>query len=409
MGRAWRTALLVTAIAACRGGAEPSPDASEADARSSGDDAAMSDAAPDDAPTDAPTDAATDAPTDAAVDAAGPLASPRVDTTFGLRCDESQQASIYPMKVQRDGTVLSKVSTGLITVNAFFQACHPDGAVVRGSHGGSTMWSAHLLSDERLIGRYTNALVVRPDMSLHGTLVGAAPFADAYDAGGIIYAVPFTGAPRYYDATTLAPLASAPGGARKPLAYCAETATLPATVLVAGGAGIVRVDPTTWNELASYTSVPLVATDQLLVEDDCSAVVISTDGAGRVVRGFAPDGTPRNTFAMPIAGEIALHVDHHRGLIASFPSTMAIDLRLARIDLDAGGLDPAFGDAGFADLAVPGVDPYDDATGYNHVALRSVGADADGNLAILVERSAYLAQANAHTSGADYARVLVDH
>lgn len=438
MSRRVGRALALIILAACRGAdqapadAAPAPgdgasldDAAVTDAPADAATDAPADAAPDapldahadapadaalDAPTDAPTDAAIDAGLDAPTDAAVEFVSPRYDTAFGAHCGEYGHATIEPMVVLGDGTVLSAVSHQGAFSFGGFSACRPDGTVARYSPG-STMWSHYLLSDGRLVGRYSSppgGVVVTPSMTLVGSLADSTPFYDVFDAAGRIFVL--RNGERQYDAETLAPLPLVAHPTRALRRCGPPAAARPALVQV--GDQLVRVDPITWAPDPTYVPVSLAGALGILSDDDCSVVVVLPAVTGRQLRVHDGNGNLVRTVALPLGGESAMFLDHQGGVILSFdlPSPM---IRLARVDLVHGGLDPAFGAGGRADLVIPGTESFDGPGSWAHYTLRVVGTDPAGRVWVFVSFSNHTDNTPqmppTSWQGAYFTRVLVDH
>lgn len=368
---------------------------------------AATDAPPDAAtPPDAPLDAAIDAPLDAATDAGIPFTSPRIDTAFAGHCGVGGRGVfVRPMEVRLDGSALTDIYWQLSGTTTL-QVCHADGTAT--GVGIGQVWDRRLLSDGRIVVRVSSpspAQVYAPDLTHLGALTGSGLFSDAFDLAGVIY-LTLAGSSSGWDATTFVPLGPVVAPVR-PLAHCSMN-----KVLVTTPAGVRRFDVPTSTFDAAYPAVPVSAAagTKVLVDTDCALVIVDGEQgpAGRAVTVHDVDGQLTATSQLAVTGETAMHLDHRGGLILSFPTTAAVDLRLARFDLGAGTLDPAFGVGGRADLDLPGVDWFDGQGSFSHFDVRSVGADAAGNLAIFVDHVACSPAPVGCFSGASYARVLVD-
>ena len=386
MARAWLGLMLLTACdaPADRGGT-----------------AVHSSTGPDAAPV---IDAADDG-TDAGLDAAPP-ASPRIDAAFGSQCGKYNFGRLTPMTVLADGTILSCSNDGKISLIGSVQVCRPDGTSTSLAID-DTAWACYLLSDRRVIVRHSKRAIVVSAHGEQGGLDGATPFGDAYDVGDTIYVT----SGHTYDTATLAAKPAPPVTPPKPLASCLPSSTGWWHILRVTD-GITWAHPYTGQPDPAHPIVPFDDGARLLVEDDCSIVVVDPAPVGtpRTVRVYDRAGTSIATFPLTLAGEAAMIVDHRGGLVLSFPSTPTADLTLARIDLATGALDAAFGVGGIAQLDWPAYVWHDDPDGsYGHVAMKVVGADGAGNLAVAVETSSYLALPHAFFGGANYVRVLVDH
>ncbi|HVV83147.1 MAG TPA: hypothetical protein VHE35_08700 [Kofleriaceae bacterium] len=165
---------------------------------------------------------------------------------------------------------------------------------------------------------------------------------------------------------------------------------------------LVRIDPPTWTIDTSYAAVSLgqspPATTQVAVRDDCTVVVMAATAEGTRFDVYTTDGAPSRSFTLALPWPRNALFDRDGRLVLDFDVPQPIDLRLARVNLSLGGLDPAFGDAGLADLEIPGVDSTPGSVRY----ARLVAVAPDGSLIAAV----WTEEGQERT--VEYARVLVD-
>lgn len=357
-----RVGLCFVVLIGCRGPAPgPALDGALADAAA---DAPLTDAATDAPLTDAATDAAADGPTDAAVDAspdAGiPFTSPRIDQAYGLRCTDSRRALGMAAWVLADGSIFS--CRGYSVNNTFRKSyahvCRPDGTQASGPEADE-LWQCFGLSDGRMVMHHTHVAdvyVAQPSPMQVGSIPG--DLQNLLDVDGSIYVL----RPELtrYDGVTLAPISTSPA-LPLPNSWVWRCGS-PTRVLGAlDGNQLVRIDPLTWTIDPSYPAVPLsappwTATARVLVRRDCTAVLVVKVAAGVRFDVYDPAGALARSFtlALPLPGTMIF--DHQGRLLLDFEGPQPIDLRLARVDVTAGRLDPSFGVGGLAELAIPGVD-----------------------------------------------------